>query len=249
MAIATFNYSSQALKKQTEVKVCFPDMWTDFKDSKDRKVLWLLHGLSDDSTCWTRFSQIERYASEYGITVIMPDGGRSMYCDGVYGQNTKELIVKELPEYFHRIIGISNARENNFIAGLSMGGMGAAKIALGNPDKYFGFGSFSGLLDIKCVEEDFRNSIDAEFPFMKPFFKDGSTEDPKTMLDKTKHADMKMFVACGNQDYWIKAAKSFKEKSDALGMDVKYIFENGGHEWALWDRNVKRCIEYMVMGY
>ena len=246
MSIASFNFASQALKKQTEVTVCFPETYSQRTDVPDRKTLWLLHGLSDDNTCWTRFSSIERYASEYGINVIMPDGDRSMYCDNIYSQNFKEFIVKELPRYFHSIIGISNDRDKNFIAGLSMGGMGAAKIALANPDKYFGFGSFSGLLDLKYVAAGFANTIDSEFPFMKPFFSDGTAEDPKTMLDKEKHKDMKMYVSCGKQDFWIKASESFKAKADKLGMDVKYVFEDGGHDWALWDRNVKRCIDYML---
>ena len=94
MSIASFNFASQALKKQTEVTVCFPETYSQRTDVPDRKTLWLLHGLSDDNTCWTRFSSIERYAGEYGVNVIMPDGDRSMYCDNIYSQNFKEFIVR-----------------------------------------------------------------------------------------------------------------------------------------------------------
>lgn len=248
MALLTLNFSSSELMKQTEIIVCAPDPKNCSAPLSEKKVLWLLHGLSDNDTCWLRFSNIERYANEHSLVVVMPNGDRSMYMDGVLGQNYFSFISKELPKYLHNLLGISNAREMNFIAGLSMGGMGAAKIALSNPDKYMGFGSFSGLLDIKFVRAAFMNQIKNEFPFMENVFdkSDFDGADPKTLLDKDKHADMKMFVSCGTEDYWIASSYSFKEKADKHGLDVKYVFEPGGHEWRLWDKWVKEFIEYIV---
>lgn len=247
MSLITLNMPSSMLKKQTEVCICVPNRAEDGKPMTARKVLWLLHGLSDDNTCWQRFSNIERYANDSGTVVVMPDGDRSMYMDNVSGQNYKRFITEELPQYLHFLFGLSEKRENNFIAGLSMGGMGAAKIALANPDKYAGFGSFSGLLDLKYVKAAFMPQMNAEFPFMNDVFDatDYMGEDAKTLLDKNLHSDMKMYIACGTEDYWIKASESFKEKADAFGMDVKYVFEKGGHEWSLWDRNVRRFIDYI----
>ena len=44
--------------------------------------------------------------------------------------------------------GISPAREDNYIAGLSMGGYGALKAALTFPQRYAAACSLSGALDI-----------------------------------------------------------------------------------------------------
>ena len=247
MALITLNMPSNMLKKQTEVCICVPNGAETDRPIRERKVLWLLHGLSDDNTCWQRFSCIERYANDSGVVVVMPNGDRSMYMDNVLGQNYKRFIVEEMPQYLHFLLGISEKRTDNFIAGLSMGGMGAAKIALANPARYGGFGSFSGLLDIKYVKAMFMSQMNNEFSFMNGVFsaEDYSGEDPKTLLDKNLHADMKMYIACGTEDYWIKASESFKEKADALGLDALYFFESGGHEWSLWDRNIKRFIDYI----
>ncbi len=46
-----------------------------------RKVLYLLHGLSDDASAWPRFSTIETVAKRYGLVVVMPSVGRSFYLD------------------------------------------------------------------------------------------------------------------------------------------------------------------------
>ena len=83
MSLITLNMPSGMLKKQTEVCICVPNRAEDGKPMTARKVLWLLHGLSDDNTCWQRFSNIERYANDSGTVVVMPDGDRSMYMDNV----------------------------------------------------------------------------------------------------------------------------------------------------------------------
>ena len=51
-----------------------------------RKVLYLLHGLSDDATAWQRYSVIEVLARRYGLVVVMPTAGRSFYIDQPNGQ-------------------------------------------------------------------------------------------------------------------------------------------------------------------
>lgn len=48
-------------------------------------VLYLLHGLTDDDTAWTRFSSIERYAAAKGLAVVMPQVHRSFYADEANG--------------------------------------------------------------------------------------------------------------------------------------------------------------------
>ena len=41
--------------------------------------LWLLHGLSDDESIWTRSTSIERYVAPLGLSVVMPNVHRSFY--------------------------------------------------------------------------------------------------------------------------------------------------------------------------
>ena len=44
-------------------------------------VFYLLHGLSDDHTAWTRRSSIERYVAGLPLIVVMPNGERGFYTD------------------------------------------------------------------------------------------------------------------------------------------------------------------------
>ena len=48
---------------------------------RDAPVVYLLHGLSDNCTGWTRYTAIERYARDKGAAVVMPEVQRSFYTD------------------------------------------------------------------------------------------------------------------------------------------------------------------------
>lgn len=111
--------------------------------------LYLLHGMSDDHTAWQRFTAIERHVSHLNLAVVMPTTHLGWYTDMEYGNRYWTYPTQELPgicrSFFH---GMSDKREDTFIAGLSMGGYGAFKAALGAPETFCAGASLSGALDI-----------------------------------------------------------------------------------------------------
>ena len=116
----------------------------------DAPVIYLLHGLSDNCTGWTRLTGVERYAREHNAAVIMPEVQRSFYADMALGLRYFTYISQELPAFCRRTFGLSAARERNFVMGLSMGGYGALKCALTAPERYAGCGAFSSVTDIRA---------------------------------------------------------------------------------------------------
>ena len=96
-------------------------------------MLYLLHGLSDDDTIWLRRTSIERYVAPLGLAVVMPQVHRSFYTDEAYGGRYWTFLSEELPELVGAFFRVSQAREDTFVAGLSMGGYGALKWALRQP--------------------------------------------------------------------------------------------------------------------
>ena len=250
MAFTVLDFASEQLRMCTQVHICLPDAGTlrNKPDMADRKVLWLLHGLSDDSSAWMRYSRIENFATRNDIVVVMPYGARSMYCDDCMGQNFYSHIAEELPLYLHNLFGLSLDRDKNFIAGLSMGGMGAMKIALNNPDRYFAAGSFSGVLDFTDVALVDKDRLAAEFPFMLPLMDDPATSplNPTALLDGEKHKDLKLYVSCGLQDHLVEASRAFLAKAEKEGLQVESCFEDGTHEWGFWNRHAERFINFAL---
>ena len=108
-----------------------------------------MNGLSDNDTAWIRRTSIERYAMKWNVAVVMPNGERGWYTDAVAGYKYYSHIAYEVPRIARSFFPLSDKREDNFIAGISMGGYGAIKIGLLNPEIYSVVGSLSGALDIK----------------------------------------------------------------------------------------------------
>ena len=149
MALIQMNYYSEAIKCVVPVNVILPeipkrDPGVGAPEVESYKTLYLFHGLEGDHTVWLRRSNIERYAAKYNLAVVMPEVGRSWYTDTCYGIKYFTFVTEELPKvcrsYFK---GMSAKREDNLVAGLSMGGAGCMKIGLANPDKYAAIGCLS----------------------------------------------------------------------------------------------------------
>ncbi len=87
MAALTCDFFSEALEAGTSVSVVLPQPTraqigvSSSGPGGPPPVLYLLHGLSDDHTAWTRYTCIERYAAAAGLAVVMPAVGRSFYAD------------------------------------------------------------------------------------------------------------------------------------------------------------------------
>ena len=127
MAYATINYYSHSLDKASAFNVIFPD-------SPDAKRPWgvyyLLHGLSDDHTTWSRRSSIERYVLGYRLMVVLPDGGRGWYTNGVEGDCYEDDLMTQVIGMVDKNFPVRAERSGRAIGGVSMGGFGAVKLGL-----------------------------------------------------------------------------------------------------------------------
>ena len=83
MSVLRADFYSEALTMNTSAVIILPD---DIANSR-AKVLYLLHGLSDNCTGWMRLTGVERYARERKMAVVMPEVQRRFYTNKAYGVN------------------------------------------------------------------------------------------------------------------------------------------------------------------
>ena len=141
MALLHVNYFSEALGVQTPVDVILPEGKQGIGveasgECELPKVLYLLHGYSDDHTIWQRRTSVERYAARHNLAVVMPGVNHSFYCNEFHGERYWDFVSQELPAVMHRFFRLSDKPEDTFVAGLSMGGYGAMKLALNFPERF-----------------------------------------------------------------------------------------------------------------
>ena len=257
MANLELKFHSNALKKLTTVHVILPEAPKNApgvgNPGAPYKTLYLLHGLTGDYTTWLQRSAIERYAKFYNIAVVMPDAGRSWYTDTAYGEKYLTFIAEELPQVCRSYFaGMSAKREDNYVAGLSMGGYGAMKIALTYPDAFCGCISLSGALDItrKNRSRDL-NEWRAIFGYDLPNFEalEGTKHDVYALVKKN-HAEgipfPKLFIWCGTEDELITNNRWMKELLDRLGIEHCYKESEGNHSWKWWDLHIRDGIQFLL---
>ena len=213
--------------------------------------LYLLHGLSDDHTIWMRRTSVERYASPAGLAVVMPAVNRSFYADMKCGLNYWTFISEELPMLARSFFPLSAKREDNFVAGLSMGGYGAFKLALRQPDRFCAAASLSGVLDLAPSVRDKevwnKRDYDAIFGTNEPI--DNTANDLMYLL-KTGAKNVKaypaLFQCCGTGDFLYDQNIRFRDLAISFGYAIHYEEEPGtGHEWGYWDRMIEKVIAWL----
>lgn len=212
---------------------------------EDVPVLYLLHGLSDDCTIWERRTSIERYASEKGIAVVMPQVARSFYCDEAVGEAYWTFLSEELPQLLARTFRVSTAREDTFVAGLSMGGFGAFKLALNHPERFAAAASLSGALDLR------EHSLADAGGHLDRRVWDGRRIEgtPDDLVGLVGAADPDalpaLFLDCGTEDFLLQSNRTFLDAAQSAGVEISARLRAGAHTWDFWDTSIQDVLEWL----
>lgn len=246
MALLQINHKSSSVKTNLVLNVVLPEISEeDPRSLYERKVLWLLHGLSADGSTWVRYGNAEWVARAYGITIIMPSAGRSFYADMANGQNYFSYLTEELPEWIDTRFKLNLSRENSIIAGLSMGGYGAFLAALRRPDLYSEAASLSGLLATEFLQMPETQQQDPILMNEMAMIYGGLDKVPGSIYDpgfllqemaKTPEKCPRLYAAIGLDDDLLPTNRIFAQRAQAYGLPLTYIEDEGKHTWPFWQK-------------
>jgi S-formylglutathione hydrolase FrmB len=246
MALIRCDFFSESLELGTSMTVLLPQLTSD----QAPPVLYLLHGLTDDDTAWTRNTSIERYASEAGVAVVMPQVHRSFYADEARGLKYWTFLSEELPALVADFFRVSTRREDTFVAGLSMGGYGAMKWALRQPERFAAAATLSGALDLAYAYEwDMR-------PHMRELvarvFADrpvaGTGDDLLHLLKSGDPAGLpQLMLRCGSEDHLVAQSERFVAACAEQQIPLDAGFGPGAHEWSYWDREIQTVLRWLPL--
>ena len=247
MAYLSCHFFSRYLAHQTQVCAVLPEPFAD-PHREEYPVLYLLHGRGDDCTSYVRNSSIERYAKEHQVVVVMPSAETSFYVDGRVGKRFFSYLTKELPLVARQWLPISEAKEDTFLAGLSMGGYGALKIGLTYPERFSGIGVLSAgirpdlMPDFMPTEEE--NEILHENVRLAPPEAPMAKEDiPAELLKKLVSEGKEVpaiFHMEGTEDMLYEMNQDFRKVAEKLPVPYHYEEWQGGHDLAFWEAALDR---------
>jgi S-formylglutathione hydrolase FrmB len=256
MALITCQFHSEILGMATTMNVILPQQTVsqiglaNATTAGPCKVLYLLHGLSDDHSIWLRRTNIERYVAPLGIAVVMPNCHRGFYTDAVDGFRYFTHIAEEVPALAEQFFQISSRPEDRSIAGLSMGGYGAFKIALRQPERWAAAASLSGVADMDCAfmrnaEGAFRHELERLFGNLDALRPEDDLPALLRAVANTAGPKPRLFQCCGSEDFLYDANSSTRALAASLPLDYRYEEGPGGHDWDFWDRWIQRVLTWM----
>ncbi|MGI6004403.1 MAG: alpha/beta hydrolase [Christensenellales bacterium] len=262
MALLKLNFKSQYLGNSHEVSIILPDKPRDtqpadfYLSGRRYKVLWLLHGTYGDHSDWVRKSMIELYACERDLIVVMPSALNSEYAnwpDFSIGFNMYDYLTQELMPLVYNWLPASRRREDNFIAGLSMGGYGALVYALNHPEKF----AAAAVLSYPPMNRENARWEDLDRRTQNDINKSGgmdawldSYENLWRLIDEKAHTGQlpRLYFAIGTEDFFWEKYREFKAHAQQIALEATFEEEPGfGHEWRFWDMYIQKALTFFSL--
>ena len=261
MSILQYHFRSRILKMNTAITVTIPEPsdhrtppempLDEIYHGKKYPTIYLCHGGGGDNTLWTRNTRVEMYGNEKRVMTVSMDLEDSFCCDMKCGRKYFTYVTEELPRLVQALFPSSPAREDNFVAGFSMGAHCAMKIALRCPEKYVAVWSMSGAKDqVKMDELAKARGIMASNDLIEAAFGPmdqvrGGENDLPGLAKKLAESDQPrpmIFHSCGRQDYGMELCREFADYLTSLGLKNEFYTPDGSHDWYYVDTMIKKAI-------
>lgn len=259
MALINCRFYSDVLGLSTSMTVILPQNTTTqigmggVSQGGLHQTLFLLHGLSDDDSIWLRRTSIERYVAELGLAVVMPQVHRSFYTDMAEGGRYWTFISEELPALARSFFPLSPAREDNFVAGLSMGGYGAFKLALRKPEAFAAAASLSGALDMASNLMNWEDPSVKSAEYVRIFGQQDINGTPNDLMWLLQQADRSagpkplLYQCCGTEDFLYTDNQRFRAACADTSLALTYDEGPGAHEWGYWDARIQDMLAWLPL--
>lgn len=241
-AVRDGRFHSAALAREVPYQVLLPAGY----DASSRRypVLYLLHGLDGRATDWAGRTALARHAAGRDLIIVTPEGANSWYVNWHDGASERweDYIVRDLIAEIDARYRTVPARDGRFIAGLSMGGYGAMRIALRHPHVYATAASFSGALQAARLDTyGWTEGLRAEFA--RAFGPSGgphrAANDLHALARTVNVLGLpSLYFDCGTSDPFLPANRELAAILHDRKIPYEYREVPGAHNWPYWDRQI-----------
>jgi S-formylglutathione hydrolase FrmB len=241
--------ASAALGRTMKYRVLLP---AGYDATRERyHALYLLHGLTGDYLDWSTRTELAHLSRALRLVIVMPDGDDSWYTNAdESGPRFEDYIATDLVKDVETKYRVIRARYGRAIAGLSMGGYGALKIALKHPAQFAAAGGFSSVVETADASFDDRHASWKD-QLYKVFGPAGSeTRASNDLLALAAHATAAsapaLWVDCGTSDALIDGNRKLAAVLQGRGLPYEYHETAGAHAWDYWNRRIEAFLPWLM---
>ena len=215
----------------------------------DAPLVILLHGVYGSHWAWTQKGGAHRTNARLQHDEGLPPFVLAMPSDGLWGdgsgylphrtQDFERWIVSEVPAAVAHATPSVTAASPVFIAGLSMGGFGALRLAGKYPEKFRAASAHSAL---------------TEFSQMKAFVEESlgtftALDEDRSVLDtllRNRSRLPPLRFDCGVDDSLLTANRALHTALTSAEITHSYDEFPGGHEWPYWETHLADTLRFFA---
>jgi S-formylglutathione hydrolase FrmB len=253
--VARFELESALLGRSINYRILYPIQY-QYPDKREKRfpVLYLLHGVTGESSNWVERTRVANYATHYDLFIVMIEGSNGWYTDSATVPTDKyeSYILKELIPEVEKRFRISQDRSGRAIAGLSMGGYGAVKFGLKHPQMFTLAASMSGAFGAASwTEKDVRSPGPILDSILQTFGAAGSptraTNDVFKLVRDVQPEQVSslpyFYLDCGTQDFLFSSNRDLASLLVERKIPHEYRQLPGDHNWHYWDGQIREILE------
>ena len=241
----TINIPSERLPKAMDVTVLTPDAAKE-DPAKKFPTVYILNGYDGNNTSWTTLTDpnLGKYADQYGMVFVMPDGMDSWYWDSPErpDMQMESFITKELVPLIDSKYPTINNASQRAITGLSMGGHGALRLGMLHTDLFGSAGSMSGGVDIRPFPNSWKMKQWIGERDENPARWDSMTV--MTLVPTLKDKNLNIIFDCGVDDFFAGVNEQLHQAMVEAKIPHDYSSRPGKHSHQYWRNSIAYHLLY-----
>ena len=233
----------------------------DIEKSRKYPVLYLLHGMWGKNDDWTGTGRLKDVMDRLvasgeadEMIIVTPDAGGGNpeeFQNGYFnmpGWDYETFFFDEfMPEIEKRYRAVGDKR-HRAVAGLSMGGGGAASYGQRHADKFGAVYAMSALMDIPDYGRAEPASADGKLAKLTDSVKKNSCVSYVREADDARKESLRgvaWFVDCGDDDFLLDRNIEFYQAMRNAGIPGLFRVRAGAHDWEYWHSALYTCLPFV----
>ncbi|MHB1058728.1 MAG: alpha/beta hydrolase [Rhodanobacter sp.] len=237
---------SAALGRRADVTLFVPPVADNVADLP---IVVLLHGVFGSHWAWALKGAAHLTASRLIAEGALPPVALLMPSDGLTGdgsgyvahahEDAERWIVDEVPMLARETIEACSERSPLLLAGLSMGGFGALRLAGKYRRRITAAAALSAMTDVAQFDQLIEESTAGW---------SGAAADRSVLAALAEASGNQPLppvrFACGRDDPYLAANRELHRALQQAGIAHRYVEEDGGHDWTYWSAALDATLRF-----
>jgi len=235
---------SPALRRRADVTLYVPAV---AQGVADIPIVVLLHGVYGSHWAWALKGRAHLTAARLIAQGALPPVALLMPSDGLWGDGSgyvahtdhdvERWIVDEMPMLARNLVAGCSERSPLLLAGLSMGGFGALRLAGKYPQRIVAAAALSTVTDAT----QFDTLIEETRASWNPAPTGRSVLAALVSASGTQPA---LRIDCGLDDPYLESNRALHQELQRAGIAHRYAESPGGHDWPYWSATLEHTLRF-----